>query len=205
MLEKSFELTEANAGLDISSLEWSSELPKGYESLGFVVESGFHYKTGSDQANENTKYTYKEISFEGSNYIIAGRDDKIVLNSLSQTRSVNLYFAKSGGYVNACFDIDEYEDQICVERSIVRRDPDRKLAQGLGRKVFEASEEYLQWLANSENKQLHDRIDRSPGFGGVPLSKEDWNRMFLPLLEKFGYTRASENTFYKYIDPKLKV
>lgn len=187
--------------LNIGSLDWINTYPIEFKNLKFEVEPGFHPKTLESGKIIETKYTSKQISIDGFNYILVGRDD-ILETKYSTSRAMNLYLGKEENYINSTIEISEDAEDIITETSIVRHDPQKNLPRGLGRIFSEETVKFLQNLATKTGKPVLHRVDRSPGYDGVELSEIEWDRMFIPKLEKAGYERTTENNFSKIFYPE---
>jgi len=113
---------------------------------------------------------------------------------------------KENSYIELTIEIDdEHSDphaSIIAERTVVRYDSERKLPRGIGRLFVRQSNTILQQIANETGKKVLEKVDRSPGHGGVDLSGQEWDRMFIDYLEKEGYTRITADIFSKEFHPE---
>jgi len=190
--------------IDVSSLSWSSDLPARFKELAVKIEPGFHPDNIENGEIADTRYALREIDYQGSKLLLAGRDDRLITPQ-AESRAFNFYIIKDGSYVNLTIEVDETgeeEDPIIAERTVVRYDAERKLPPGIGRVFVGQADKFLQELVNNSGRPVIERVSRSPGHGGVELTGEDWDRMFIDELQKRGYQRISDETFEKKFIPE---
>ncbi|MFH2062594.1 MAG: hypothetical protein ABIJ46_00360 [bacterium] len=174
---------ETEAGRDFPDLhacEWNTERPDGFDSLPFEVKPGFSPLMLERGDIVDTSYALAQVEIDGNRLVLAGRDDILRLNG-HDSRAINFYFGRDGGFLEETIELDEGENDIVAEVSLVRHDARRQLPRGIGRKAFDASVEYMRRLARESGKTVIYRTDRSSVYGGEELSESDWDRMFLPL------------------------
>lgn len=64
----------------------------------------------------------------------------------------------------------------------------RELPRGLGRLLYKKCHEYIRFLGNKNDVTIRHRIVKEPS--EYRTSSEDWDRFFMPLIEKEAYQRV---------------
>ena len=93
---------------------------------------------------------------------------------------------------------ENYPDETLIAETSVSNN-DQKLV-GLGRAIWEMALQLIQKIADRSNTSITHIVERASAFW---LSEDKWDKLFLPLLEKYGYISTRRGKWkYTYMAHK---
>jgi hypothetical protein len=180
------------------------------------------YKRTGNFSMEKNYFFYKKVKWEDQKLFLSAlkksqlsEDEEVLFDSIYfqlSKRRAEVSSEKEGLFLNAQdnphleFSLTiNYLDGInpCVEEEILKNDPDKTLPTGMTELIYQKIFEYIQHQAKKDKKIYQHRITKNLSMSEQsPLNDEQWEKIFLPIIEKAGYQRFSANTWRKNYQPQ---
>lgn len=160
-----------------------------YKKISWKNRELFLSALRSSQLAENEEILFDSIYFQLSpqRAKVDYSEDGLSLNS---EENPNIEFS----LVFNCLD----KPVPSVETQIMKNDSDKTLPSGMTEPIYQKIFEYIEKRAKKDQKTYQHRIMKNTSISEqTPLSDEQWEKIFLPILEKAGYQKFSTNTWTK--------
>ncbi len=184
--------------VDLPMLQWGAVRPHEFDQIHLSYDPTIRSSGEPNSASRRIEYASRSIDVEGGAYVFVGIHE--VKPGPGHHESLQFAVGSGDSAVELSLTIESGpEDCLQTSADLERLDGGGKLPRGLARMLYQSLFPYLQHLADTRHKKVIDIVDRYPSKG---ITSEDWDRMFIPILNQQGYHRSSNHQFRRDYEPR---